>query len=133
MAKGEKAKTKRLTKPVTKRVKAPPPKTVPSESRRAARGRPPKPGARRPGRPKKESSGELGVLLAQSRQNGRLSFRDIEELAPAAFNDPGALDRLLQQLEDKGIDVEGALGGVYEEEAEKLSSHEPDPLHLYFA
>jgi RNA polymerase primary sigma factor len=83
-------------------------------------------------RPAREP-GELGALIARARANGRLTFRDVEELAPAAFNDPGQLDRVLGGLEERGIDVEGALGGVYEEDASKELSSEPDPLHLYFA
>ena len=57
----------------------------------------------------------------------------MEELAPAAFNDPGRLDRILGSLEERGVTVEGALGGVYEEDAARELSSEPDPLHLYFA
>jgi RNA polymerase primary sigma factor len=101
--------------------------------KKTQRAKPPKTGGRKRGRPPK-ATGELGALLARAKQNGRLTYRDIEELAPDAFNDATTLDRILATLEGRGIDVEGALGGVYEEDAKAASpSSEPDPLHLYFA
>jgi RNA polymerase primary sigma factor len=109
---GKKAKTKKISRPPKKAAK-------PARNRRG------------PGRPPKDA-GELATLLARAKKQGRLTYRDIEELAPDAFADPTTLDRILQKLETKGIDVEGALGGVYEQERETIS-HEPDPLHLYFA
>ncbi|MBI3723032.1 sigma-70 family RNA polymerase sigma factor [bacterium] len=90
-------------------------------------------GGRRRGRPRgKRDSGELSALLAKARANGRLTFRDIEAVAPAAFNDPGSLDRILVALQERGIDVEGSLGGIYGEAAH-TSSAEPDAVHLYFS
>src|SRR5947209_8161367 len=125
MAKG-KPRTKRIARPPTQRA------AKPSPPRNKKTPRKPIPGAPRRGRPPREP-GELGQLLTRARANGRLTFRDVEELAPAAFNDPGRLDRILGSLEERGVTVEGALGGVYEEDAARELSSEPDPLHLYFA
>src|SRR5579871_5316736 len=85
----------------------------------------------RRGRPRR-ATGELASLLARAKENGRLTYRDVESLAPAAFEDPGSLDRILTALQERGIAVEGALGGVYGEAAHP-SSAEPDAVHLYFS
>ncbi|MEZ0229217.1 MAG: RNA polymerase sigma factor RpoD/SigA, partial [Planctomycetota bacterium] len=125
---------KRLVKPKTpktRRVESP---KKGSKTRKISKPavKKPAPGAKKRGRPPKQPN-ELGSLLSRAKANGRLTYRDIEELAPEAFNDAPTLDKVLARLEERGIHVEGALGGVYEEEARTYSHAEPDPLHLYFA
>jgi RNA polymerase primary sigma factor len=90
-------------------------------------------------------SPEIKGLIEQGKRRGFLTYDELNKLLPEDFNDPEKLDRILQMVEEAGVEIVEDTGqeeeisgsddeGGYEELADTkahVSSRLEDPIRMY--